>query len=299
MQIPRRLLPAVHELHAFEAAARTESISKAADELGLTPSAVSRQIRALEEQIEVELFVREKQSVRLTPAGQSYARDIREVLRRVSSATLAIRANPLGGTLNLGVLPTFGSRWLAPRLVDFAREYPTVNINMFSRPIPFDFNQDSLDAAIHFGSPEWPGTASFTLFGETVIPVGSPSLVRQFEFAHAEDVRKARLLILLSRPDAWERWLEVNGAPQLDIHGMMFDQFEAIIQAAKGGLGLGLVPSFLIAAELDSGELIPALSTVTRSSHQYHLVYPKEKEDYAPLVAFRVWLERADALESR
>lgn len=166
---------------------------------------------------------------------------------------------------------------------------------MFSRSTPFDFNQDSLDAAIHFGNPEWPGTACFTLFGETVIPVGSPSLVRQFEFVRAEDVRKARLLILLSRPDAWERWLEVNGAPQLDIHGMMFDQFETIIQAAKTGLGLGLLPSFLIAAELESGELTPAWSTRTRSSHQYHLVYPKEKEEYAPLVAFRAWLERCNA----
>ena len=113
MQIPRRLLPPIHALHAFEAAARTGSISNAARELDLTQSAVSRQIKGLEDQLGLELFVRDKQTIRLTLAGQSYARDIREALRRVSTASLNIRANPLGGSLTLGILPTFGTRWLA------------------------------------------------------------------------------------------------------------------------------------------------------------------------------------------
>lgn len=291
MQIPRRLLPPIQELHAFEAAARLESVSKAAKELDLTQSAVSRQIRALEQQLGVELFIREKQSIKLTLAGQSYAQDIREALRRVSSASLAIRANPLGGTLNLGILPTFGARWLAPRLTDFMARYPSININLFSRPVPFDFDLDSLDAAIHFGRPEWPETGHTKLFGETICPVGSPALLKQFTFNRAEDIRKARLLILHSRPDAWERWLEANGAPFQDIHGMMFDQFEAIIQAAKAGLGLGLIPQFLIKSELDSGLLVPAIKKGIRSQSSYYLIYPNQRAKYAPLVAFREWLK--------
>lgn len=290
MQIPRRLLPPTHELHAFESAARTGSISNAARELSLTQSAVSRQIKTLEERLGLELFVREKQSIRLTLAGQSYARDIREALRRVSTASLNIRANPLGGTLNLGILPTFGTRWLAARLPRFVARYPGININFFTRPTPFDFNLDSIDAAIHFGKAEWPGAATSPLFSESVLPVGSPSLLAQHEFRAPQDVRKAPLLILLSRPDAWERWLEGQGTQPDGIHGMMFDLFEMLIRAARNGLGLALVPTFLVEEELAAGLLVPALPEAVPGNDRYYFAYPSERSNYAPLVAFRDWL---------
>jgi len=290
MQIPRRLLPAIHELHAFEATARTGSISGAARELDLTQSAVSRQIKSLEAQLGLELFIREKQRVRLTLAGQSYARDIREALRRVSTASLAIRANPLGGTLNLGVLPTFAARWLIPHLHRFAERYPGININLFSRPTPFDFNLDSIDAAIHFGKAEWPEAAFEPLFGESVLPIGSPALMARAGIRKPKDVRKVPLLILLSRPDAWERWLEHHGAPAEGVHGTMFDQFEMLIQAARHGLGLALLPTFLVADELKTGALVPAPITEVPSPYKYYLAFPPERGGYAPLVAFREWL---------
>lgn len=290
MQIPRRLLPPIQELHAFEAAARTGSISEAARELDLTQSAVSRQIKSLEDQLGLALFIRERQRIRLTLAGQSYARDIREALRRVSTASLAIRANPLGGTLNLGVLPTFASRWLLKHLPGFGARYPGINLNLFSRPVPFDFNLDSIDAAIHFGKPDWPDAVFTPLFGEAVLPVGSPALVERAGIETPRDIGKAPLLILLSRPDAWERWLEHHGAPSEGVHGMMFDQFEMLIQAARHGLGLALMPTFLIAEELAAKSLVPALLQPVASPHQYHLVCPSERASYAPLVAFREWL---------
>lgn len=290
MQIPRRLLPAIHELHAFEATARTGSISQAARELGLTQSAVSRQIKSLEDQLGLELFIREKQRVRLTLAGQSYARDIREALRRVGTASLAIRANPLGGTLNLGVLPTFAARWLILHLPRFVELYPRINLNLFSRPTPFDFSLDSIDAAIHFGKPEWAEAAFEPLFGESVVPVGSPELLGRAKLKAPQDIRTVPLLILLSRPDAWERWLEHHGGPSEGIHGMMFDQFEMLIQAAKHGLGLALLPTFLIADELKAGVLVPAPVKEVASPYNYYLVYPPERGGYAPLIAFRDWL---------
>jgi LysR family glycine cleavage system transcriptional activator len=122
MAIARRFLPSMSLLRAFEAAARHQSITAAAEELNLTQGAVSRQIRALEELLGSDLFLRERQTIRLTSAGETYAREIREALRRISSATLSFRANPKGGTLNLAILPTFGTRWLAPRLSGFLRE---------------------------------------------------------------------------------------------------------------------------------------------------------------------------------
>lgn len=290
MQIPRRLLPPIHALHAFEAAARTGSISNAARELDLTQSAVSRQIKALEDQLGLELFVRDKQTIRLTLAGQSYARDIREALRRVSTASLNIRANPLGGSLTLGILPTFGTRWLAQRLPRFARHSPGIHLNLFSRMTPFDFNLDSIDAAIHFGKPEWPDATFTPLFGESILPVGSPELVSRHSFTSPDDIRQAPLLILLSRPDAWERWLARQGARDDGIRGMMFDHFEMVIRAARSGLGLALMPTFLIEEEIAAGQLVPAFPQAQPSPEKYYLVSPAERGNYAPLVAFRDWL---------
>src|SRR5688500_11539623 len=148
MQLPRRLLPSVPLLCAFEAAARTGSVSAAARELALTQSAVSRQIRALEEQLGARLFVRERQSIRLTLAGDNYARAIRDALRRIATAALSFRANPGGGTLNLAVLPTFATRWLAPNLRGFVDAHPDIMLNIISRQREPDFRGGVVDAAI-------------------------------------------------------------------------------------------------------------------------------------------------------
>lgn len=153
MLMPRRFLPSLSLLTAFDAAARTGSITKAARELNLTQSAVSRQIKLLEQQLEVELFVRERQTIRLSLAGEVYAREIRDALHRISMASLNLRANPRGGTLNLAILPTFGTRWLAPRLPRFLARHAGITINLVTRLSQFDFRLEPVDAAIHFGAP--------------------------------------------------------------------------------------------------------------------------------------------------
>ena len=290
MQIPRRLLPSTALLHAFEAVARTGSVSQAARDLSLTQSAVSRQIKALEEQLEVALFVRDRQALRLTLAGGAYARDIRDALRRISIAALNIRANPRGGTLNLAVPPTFGARWLAPRLPRFAALHPGVMVNIITRQDRPDFATETLDAAIHFGHPEWPGAVLQPICSETVVPVCAPALAKAHRFRNPIDVLKAPLLILVSRPDAWERWLEAHGAPPAGVHGMMFDEFESIIQAAIAGLGLGLIPDFLVERELARRALVIAINRPLAAAERYHLVWPSERSEYPPLAAFRDWL---------
>src|SRR5690606_6554068 len=170
---PRRFLPSFSLLAAFESAARTGSVTAAANELGLTQSAVSRQIAALEKQLGVPLFRRERQTIRLTLAGDGYAREIREALRRISNASLNLRAHPLGGTINLAVLPLFGARWLAPRLGQFLAQNPGIAVNLISRLEPFDFRFDSIDAAIHFGEGQWPGAELTFLMNEQTVAVCS------------------------------------------------------------------------------------------------------------------------------
>ena len=293
MVYARRFLPPMSLLCAFEAASRHQSFTAAASELHLTQSAVSRQIRALEGLLGSELFTRERQTVRLNRAGEAYAREIRSALDKVATATLWFKANPQGGVLNIAILPTFGTRWLAPRLPQFIAENPGITINLTTRPEPFDFRAESTDAAIHFGAPFWPGAELDLLMGETVAPVCSPALRDSCKFSVASDIAAAPLLHLQSRPHAWERWFRVMGATATNERGMWVDQFALAAQAAISGLGVALLPLFLIEAELGRGDLVMAIDAPMENEEKYYLAWPPGQAHYHPLQAFRAWLRRA------
>jgi LysR family glycine cleavage system transcriptional activator len=298
LNIPRRLLPSLSALSAFESAARTGSVTAAARELNLTQSAVSRQIQLLEDQLETALFHRERQTIRLTPAGQEYVREIREGLRRIGAASLNLRANPAGGTLNLAMLPTFGTKWLIPRLPAFIGANPLVMLNLVTRSSPFGFGAEAIDAAIHFGKKDWSGAESALLRSEEVVPACSASLKEKYAFKHPQDLRAAPLLHLTTRPDAWEQWLSRNLASTEAIHGMLFDHIAAVGAAAAAGLGIALLPTFLFADELQNGSLVRALDLPMRTQDSYYLVWPSDRTTYPPLISFRRWLI-AEAFEER
>lgn len=295
MQLSRRFLPPMSLLCAFEASARHQSFTAAAAELHLTQSAVSRQIRALEERLGTELFVRERQTVRLSAAGQAYAMEVRAALLRISNATLGFRTNPQGGILNLAILPTFGTRWLAPRLPQFFSEHPGITINLTTRLSQFDFQLEAVDAGIHFGLPHWPGAELEFLMSETVVPACSPDVLARHQFAQPEDLLRAPLLHLASRPDAWRRWLVQQGSSNTEASGMLFDQFATAAQAATAGVGVALLPKFLIERELERGELVRALPHLpeVESAERYYLAWPLSRAAYPPLQVFRSWLQTA------
>lgn len=287
---PRRFLPSLSLLSAFDAAARTGSVTAAAHELGLTQSAVSRQISALERQLGVTLFLRERQTIRLTLAGDTYAREVREALRRISSASLNLKANPSGGTLNLAILPFFGSRWLAPRLPRFLAQYPAITVNLITRLEPFEFRFDTLDAAIHFGEARWPGAELTFLMREEVVPAASPDLIGRLGISAPADLLHAPLLHLNTRPDAWESWFSSRGIGFQALHGMLFDQFVTMVEAASAGLGVALLPRFLIARELQAGQLALPVEQGASHSGDYFLAAPPERASSPPLAAFRHWI---------
>ena len=293
MLTARRFFPSTSLLLAFEAAARTGSVTAAARELSLTQSAVSRQILALEQQLGAQLFHRERQTIRLTPGGESYARDIRDALQRISSATLSLRANPYGGTLNLACLPTFGARWLTPRLPGFLDANPGIRLNLMTRMTRFEFDRDPFDAAIHFGAPEWPGAELMLLRHEISVPVASPAFVRRHQLSSPEKLARAPLLHLATRPDAWERWFAGARIPVENLRGMLFDQFATLSEAAIAGLGTALLPEFLIEGELSDGRLTRIAGTGMESDGAYYLAWPKERSSYAPLMTFRAWIAAA------
>lgn len=290
MHTPRRFLPSTALLAAFEAAARMGSITLAARELSLTQSAVSRQIKLLEEQLEVGLFTRERQSMRLTAAGEAYAREIRDALRKISTASFNLHANPRGGTLNLAILPTFGTRWLAPRLPKFLAQNQGITINLATRLTHFDFRTEALDAAIHFGSRDWPGVEMALLRSEEVVPACSPELKKQYGLRTAADLKNVPLLSISTRPNAWDKWFSAQNIEGASGQTMYFDQFATAAQAAMVGVGVALLPTFLIQDELASGKLIRVLNLPMESTERYYLVWPPERSTHPPLIVFRDWL---------
>lgn len=286
-----RLLPPLQLLSTFEAAARLQSFTSAAHELSLTQSAVSRQIRALEEALGSPLFLRERQTVRLTTAGATYAREVAEALGKIAAATLSFRTNPHGGTLNLAILPTFGARWLAPRLPQFLALHPGITVNLTTRLTPFDFMLDTLDAAVHFGTPAWPGVELDFLMKEEVVPACSPAFLAAHPVSGPADLLGVPLLHLASRPNAWQRWFEAQGVAGGLPGGMFVDQFAIAVQAAIAGLGVALLPRFLIESDLAAGDLRLPVDLPWQSEENYYLAWPASRRDYAPLLAFRAWLQ--------
>lgn len=295
MSLSRRFLPPIHLLNAFETAARTGSFSIAARNLNLTQSAVSRQIKALEEFLDVQLFVREKQKVHLTENGKSYSQQISGALKLIAAASVNVKTNPSGGTLNLAILPTFGTRWLAPRLPDFLAAAPGITLNLSTRMDPFDFSTEDLDAAIHFGSPDWQNTENAFLMGETVLPACSASYKKDNPFSTPEDLEERGLLHLESRPDAWDKWFTQQNVAYENKKAVIFDQFATAANAARSGLGIALLPTFLIETELKEGTLIPALDLPMKSEESYYLIWPKGRSNFPPLLAFRKWLAEKTA----
>lgn len=292
MTMSRTLLPSLAALQAFEASARLASFTRAAEELNLTQGAVSRQVSALEISLGIQLFERVRQRILLTPAGVAYAEEIREALAKISAATLnTIAFKSAGGTLALAILPTFGTRWLIPRLPDFSRHHPEVTINFSTRILPFDFSREPLDAAIHFGDPVWPGAVMHRLMGETIVPVASPKLIADLKIKRSEDVLKAPLLRQVTRPRAWGEWLQAEGLDSERARmGPSFEQFAMVAQAAVAGLGIAIVPRFLVEDELRSGALAIPVARPIESNQAYWLVYPEEKQSRPALIAFRDWL---------
>lgn len=290
MIAPRRFLPSINSLLALEAVDRLGSASAAAGELSLTQSAISRQLKTLEEQLGVALIERSQMRLTLTPAAQEFVETARAVLQQLAQASLKLKANPQGGSLQLAILPAFGMHWLAPRLQDFARRNPGVTVNLNTRLRPFDFSTEGFDAAIHFGQQDWTGVDYLELMREEVIPVCAPALLAQAD-GSPNWLLSAPLLHLDTRPDAWERWFAAQGVEAFGVRGMLFDQFSTMIQATVHGLGVALLPSYLVAQDIQDGRLICAWDGPKVSLGRYYLVWPQGASASAPLQAFRDWLQ--------
>lgn len=282
MIAPRRFLPSISSLLALEAVDRLGSATAAAEDLALTHSAISRQIKALEEQIGVSLFYRRGKTLQLTPAGAVYARSVRECLSDLARASLKVKASGSRPSLNLAVLPAFGMSWLGPRLKPFLAAHPSILINQATRIKPFDFDLEDFDAAIHFGTEQWVGVDYLPLLRERVIAVCAPDMAPDLPLT-PEDMLRKPLLHLESRPGAWEEWFAAHGIEANKLRGMLFDQFINISEAAVAGLGYALLPEFLAEGEFQRGRLVPACADYLDVEGTYYLVWAQHRPIPEPL----------------
>ena len=289
----RRKIPSTVALSAFEAAARHQSFTKAADELSVTQSAICRQIAVLEDLLGVKLFRRTKRGVIVTEAGLSYARSVRARLDEMERDTLELMGNGAQGTtLDLGVVPTFATNWLLPRLVGFRRAHPHIIVNLHTRTRPFLFDDTALDAAIYAGAASWPGTEGHFLMRENLIAVASPALIAPRKVLKASQLARLPLLQQTTRPHAWRHWFASQGLEvENDLAGPRLELFSMLAKAAIHGMGVSLIPKFLVEKELEAGLLVQVVKHAYLSDRSYYLIYPERKADRPALAAFRDWIE--------
>lgn len=287
---PRRFLPSVSLLSAFEAVARTGSTATAARELDLSQSTVSRLIQTLEGQIGCALFRRHRQRLIVTEPARAYARDVARALDLIQRASMQVSMNPGGGVLSLAILPAFGTRWLAPRLGSFLGTNPGITVNLATRLRRFNFEAESFDAAIHFGKDDWLDAGHLKLFDEKVTACATPDFIAQHAIETVEDLGLVQLLQLETRRQAWGAWFKAHNHQASRVSGMLFDQFATMTQSAIAGLGVALLPDYLADIEIEEGRLVPLFKRGIATGGAYWLVWPLSRPDYPPLAAFRDWL---------
>ncbi|TWT13099.1 transcriptional regulator GcvA [Reyranella sp. CPCC 100927] len=286
----RRRLPPLSTLPSFEATARLLSFSRAADELGVTHGAVSRAVRNLEDQLGVRLMIRATRSVRLTPAGVSFAAEVADALERlaVAASTAAGRSSSI---VNVSTIDSFAARWLMPRLPRFRRAHSGIDVRVSMSERLADFVNDGIDLAIRCGGGRYPGMTSELLMTEDHFPVCSPKLLQgRRPLRSPADLLRHTLLHDVFTVD-WAVWLQSAGIEHVHSQrGPTFLSSDHAIQAAVRGEGVILGRSALIADELASGRLVRPFEFKLPASFAYYAVYPARALKRASVKAFRDWL---------
>ncbi|MES2183894.1 MAG: LysR substrate-binding domain-containing protein [Pseudomonadota bacterium] len=302
----RRKIPSTQALACFEAAARHESYTRAAEELALTQSAVSRQILALEAFLGVPLFRRTRHGVALTPGGAHYWRQVSRSLQGLERDTLdAMAGQGQGGTVALAAVPTFATRWLIPRLPALATSHPDILVHIETRTRPFLFADTVFDAALYAGTREqvahWPGIEAELLMDEDVVPVCCPRLLAGVPPGQLAPAALAGMPLLQqsTRPQVWRAWFDTVGvsAPHA-LDGPRYELFSMLAVAATHAMGVALMPRMLIEAELARGDLVVANTTPLRGERAYYLVTPATGSEPPAVADFKAWV-RGMAAQAR
>lgn len=277
--------PSIPELRAFVLCARLGTVSRAADALNLTQSAVSRSIRGLEDRLGVALFQRIRQRMVLSDAGRAMLRDAEGILNDLDRTAQMVMA--FGGNrqvLRLAVLPTFAATWLIPRLGGFAVRHPGISLDLTSALGPVDFEDSPFDAAIQRAELARPGTRAVPILPETLIVVAAPGLLVPADLSGVPLIQQA------TRPHLWLDWMAAAGLTAEAVRGPRFAHFEMVIAAARAGLGAALLPDIFAQPDLDRGTLAQVSPVSLVGPSPYALIHP-DRPPQGTLALFAQWLE--------
>ena len=289
--MPRRL-PPLNTLRAFEAAARYESFTRAAEELHVTQSAVSQQVKALEIELGVKLFGREHQRLKITPAGRDFLIVIREALDHIGAGTERLMQRQIAGVLTVSTSLDFAAKWLVHRLARFAAAHPGIDLRISATMHTVDFAHEDIDVAVRHGDGNWPGLDATRLCAEQIFAICSPKLLAgRNRLQRPTDVLKWPLLRLEDQSKAWERWFALAGvvAPE-QLPGPVLNRASMLIDAAIDGQGIALARTTLAAWDLISGRIVRPFDLSWQPAGTYWTVCPKAAASIPKITAFRQWL---------
>ncbi|NKQ11708.1 transcriptional regulator GcvA [Pseudomonas sp. SST3] len=291
-----RKMPPLNALRAFEATARHLSVKNAAEELCVTPGAVSQLVKALELNLGVKLFNRVNRGIFLTDIGQAYLPPVRNAFRQITEASNRISSAVETGILTVSVTSFFASAWLVPRLMQFQDDNPEIDLRVVTNNQLVDFSRDSVDVAIRHGLGVYPGLASHHVLAVEVVPVAAPQLVgRMGQPASPADLTRWPQVHDAERR-AWHRWFQSQGVEEIGaLRGPSFDDSGLLVKAVLAGQGVGLLPAAMVASELAQGQLVKVAQVSLLEDFAYYLVYPEARHDRPKVAAFRRWILDAAA----
>ncbi|WP_447738026.1 LysR family transcriptional regulator [Pseudomonas laurentiana] len=288
----KRLVPSMTALQCFEAAARHLSFTRAAEELHLTQSAVSKQVAQLEDMLRHHLFLRIRRRLQLTPAGSLYLTEVNKILTQVDmSSRYVLTYGEQTEILKVATQPSFGVRWLIPHLKGFGKRHSNIHLDIRNEMEPFALLQGSADVVFFYGQGTWPGATCVELFREEVVPVCAPELLAGRTLGDAAELADLVLLQSTSRPEAWHEWfLEQDLQSVNAYHGPRFDTFYMALSAAQAGCGVALVPRYLAAKELAEGSLVVPWNHAMLSAGAHYLAYAEHAAEVPKVRALVEWI---------
>jgi LysR family transcriptional regulator, glycine cleavage system transcriptional activator len=294
-----RRLPTLNALKAFEAAARHESFTRAAEELFVTQGAVSHQVKALETELGVKLFNRERQRLVITEAGRQYLTILRDAFDRIALGTERLVQRQGSGALTVSTSPDFAAKWLVNRLGRFAEEHSNIDLRVSATLHHVDFAREDVDLAVRHGDGNWPGLEVVRLSAEQLFPVCSPKLLAgRNRLTKPVDLLRVPLIHVDDRKN-WIRWLEGAEVPVAEpLHGPVLNRESMAIDAAVDGQGVALARMTLAATDLISGRLLRPFAEELRLSKAYWIICPQATADLPKIVTFRQWLLAEAASDS-
>ncbi len=288
----KRWLPPLNALRAFEAAARHRSFTRAAEELNVTQTAVSHQIRTLEERLGLKLFVRRGRTLGLTDAASGYLPSVRSAFDQLHDATERLIGPDDEATLTVSTLTTFAAKWLVPRLGGFQDLHPDISVRITTSSASVDFERDDVDVAIRYGRGDWPGLRADRLIREDIFPVCSPKLLDgPHPLRQPDDLAHHTLLHVVGFREDWQVWLTAANVDGVDpAIGPRFDVAFNALQAAIEGVGVALGRTALVERDLAAGRLVAPFDISLPIEAAYYVVAPEQTADRPQIMAFREWL---------